>query len=68
VLNSLFTVLPSYDNILEEEHFLLAVDHYLVFEVSQLEPEERCTVRGQLQKEVGLGNAFQHLQSLLRTT
>ena len=38
--------------------------------VSQLGPEKGCTMRDQLQKEIGLGNTSQYLQplqSLLRT-
>jgi len=67
--------LISSSHISEEEHLLLAVGHYLVFEVLQLEPKEEYTVRDQLQEEKGLGSAFQHLylqylqplQFLLRT-
>ena len=62
-------------HISEEEHLLLAVGHYLVFEVLQLEPEKEYTIRNQLQEEGGLENASQHfhlhylqpLQFLLRT-
>jgi len=44
-------------HISEEEHLLLAVGHYLVFEVLQLEPEKEYTIRNQLQEEGGLENA-----------
>jgi len=48
--------LISSSHISEEEHLLLAVGHYLVFEILQLEPEKEYTVRDQLQEEGGLGN------------
>jgi len=53
--------LISSSYILEEKYLFLAMGHYLVFEVLQLEPEEEYTVRDQLQEEKGLGNASQHL-------
>ena len=65
----------SSSHISEEKHLLLAMGHYLIFEVLQLEPEKEYTVRDQLQEEGGLENASQHLhlyhlqplQFLLRT-
>jgi len=56
--------LISSSHISEEEYLLLAMGHYLVFEVLQLEPEKKYTVRDQLQEKKGLRNASQHLQPL----
>jgi len=47
--------LISSSHISEEEHLLLAVGHYLVFEVLQLKPEKEYTLRDQLQEKEGLG-------------
>jgi len=67
--------LISSSHISEKEYFLLAVGHYLVFGILQLESEEKYTVRDQLQEEKSLGSASQYLhlqylqplQFLLRT-
>jgi len=58
--------LISSSHISEDKHLSLAMGYYLVFEVLQLEPEEKYIIRDQLQEEEGLGNASQylHLQSL----
>jgi len=43
--------LISSSHISEKEYLLLAVGHYLIFEVLQLKPEKEYTVRDQLQEE-----------------
>jgi len=53
--------LISSSHISEEKHLLLAVGHYLIFEILQLEPEKEYTMRDQLQEKKGLENVSQYL-------